>query len=258
MFDALDQKIAAIARQIAAELAEFDHHSPDAPIPAASVDNLAAAMDQALLHPAATVEQVRQLCAEAKHFGFASACVQSSYVPLCVELLADSPVKVCSVIGFPHGACSTAAKAVEAAQAIDDGADELDMVQNIGWLKSGQYAAVHEDIRAVVDVAEGHVVKVIIETALLSEEEKIAACLIARHAGAHYVKTSTGFASGGATIEDVVLMRRVVGPEMGVKASGGIRDAETARRFLAAGANRLGVSAGPTILQGTATTPGGY
>ncbi|RIK55940.1 MAG: deoxyribose-phosphate aldolase [Chloroflexi bacterium] len=207
-------------------------------------------IDHTLLKPDATEAQVRQLCAEAKQYGFASVCVNPTWVGLCRDLLVDSPVKVCSVAGFALGATLPEVKAFEAERAILSGAHEVDMVINVGRLKSGDNQTVFQDIAAVVSVAHrlGAVLKAILETALLSEEEKIAACALAQAAGADFVKTSTGF-NGGATVADVALMRRVVGPAMGVKAAGGIRTAAELRAMVAAGANRIGASAGVKIMQ---------
>jgi deoxyribose-phosphate aldolase len=173
-------------------------------------------------------------------------------VKLCADLLKGTDVKVCTVIGFPLGATDPKVKAFEAEEAISDGATEIDMVINIGALKAGELKLVAQDIHGVVEVGHAHgaIVKVIIETSLLTEEEKVTACLLAKEAGADYVKTSTGFAGGGATIEDVTLMRRVIGPEMGVKASGGVKTFEDAQEMVAAGATRIGASAGVKILQG--------
>lgn len=212
---------------------------------------LAAFIDHTQLKPEARPSDILRLCEEAREHGFASVCVNSSYVAMCREALAGTPVKVCTVVGFPLGAMSTAGKSAETAAAVDDGAQEIDMVLPIGRLRSALYPYVHEDIRAVVEAAKGNAVKVIIETALLDEEQKIAACLIAKAAGAHFVKTCTGFSGGAATVEDIALMRRVVGDSMGVKASGGIRDAATARALIAAGANRLGASGGVAIVRET-------
>ncbi len=222
---------------------------------------IAGMIDHTLLKPDATADQIAQLCYEARKYGFASVCVNPVHVRLCAELLRDTPVKVCTVVGFPLGAIPPDVKALEARRAIDDGATEIDMVINIGALKAGDHQLVAEDIRGVVQVCHtaGVLVKVIIETSLLSYEEKITACLLARQAGADYVKTSTGFAGGGATVEDVALMRRVVGPEMGVKASGGIKTFEQARSLVQAGATRIGASAGVRIVQkaseGTSAKP---
>jgi deoxyribose-phosphate aldolase len=207
-------------------------------------------IDHTLLKPEATREQIDRLCGEALAHRFASVCVNPAYVGRCAELLRGSEVKVCTVVGFPLGATTTAVKAYETRQAIDDGATEIDMVINVGALKSGDTAAVQADIAAVVDAAHaaGALVKVIIETALLSDDEKATACRLAQAAGAEFVKTSTGFGPGGATVEDVALMRRVVGPEMGVKASGGVRNYADVQAMVAAGATRIGASAGVAIV----------
>jgi deoxyribose-phosphate aldolase len=209
-------------------------------------------IDHTLLKPDATQDQVAQLCYEARKHAFASVCVNPSYVKLCADLLRDSDVLVCTVIGFPLGATSTEAKAFEAQKALRDGASEVDMVINVGALKSRDYERVEGDIAAVARVvhAGGAILKVIIEAALLTDEEKVAACQLARVAGADFVKTSTGFGPGGATAEDVALMRRVVGPQMGVKASGGIRSLADAQKMIAAGATRIGASASVKIVGG--------
>lgn len=211
---------------------------------------LASMIDHTILKPEAGKEQVETICREAREYGFASVCVNSSYVPLCAELLRDTEVKVCTVIGFPLGAMSTAAKAAEARQAILNGAEELDMVIHIGMLKDGNNEYVEQDIHSVVEEARGKAaVKVIIETCLLSEEEKIRACLLAKKAGADYVKTSTGFSTGGATAEDIALMKKTVGKDMKVKASGGIRTREKAEEMRKAGADRIGTSSGIRIVE---------
>jgi deoxyribose-phosphate aldolase len=209
---------------------------------------VASTIDHTLLKPDATRAQIQQLCAEAAEYQFASVCVNPGWVALASQCLADAEPVVATVIGFPLGATLPQAKAQETALALAAGATEFDMVINIGALKSKDFALVAQDIAGVVEAAAGHTVKVIIETALLTESEKVEACVIAKAAGAHYVKTSTGFAGKGATTEDVALMRRVVGPDMGVKASGGIRSAKDALAMLAAGATRLGVSAGIQIM----------
>ncbi len=211
---------------------------------------LAKIIDHTLLKPEATEAEIDQLCQEAVTHQFASVCVNPSWVSRAVHQLQDSNVKVCTVIGFPLGATSTQVKAFEAKEAIRQGAEELDMVLHTGKLKAKDQLEVREDISAVVKAAEGKVVKVILETALLTKEEIKMACLTAKEAGAHFVKTSTGFSSGGATLEDVRLMREVVGSEMGVKASGGIRDAKTALEMVAAGATRIGASASVAIVTG--------
>ena len=206
-------------------------------------------IDHTLLKPDATVEQITKLCQEAREYKFASVCVNSCWVRLCSELLRGSGVAVCTVVGFPLGAMIPEAKAFEAEAAIENGATEIDMVINVGALKSKDYRMVAKDIQGVCDAVHQHgaLLKVIIETCLLTREEKVIACLLAKNAGADYVKTSTGFSTGGATVEDVALMRSIVGEEMGVKASGGIRDKATAEAMLDAGADRLGASAGVQI-----------
>ena len=206
--------------------------------------NLARYIDHTNLNPAATAEDIRKLCAEARECGFASVCVNSSRVPLAASLLEGSTVSVCCVVGFPLGAMSSEAKAFEARTAAAGGASEIDMVINVGLLKDGDAKAVEDDIRSVVEAVPEAAVKVIIETCLLTREEKIAACRIAEAAGAKFVKTSTGFSTGGATVEDVrlSLMRDSVSASVKVKASGGIRDAAAARAMIEAGAERLGTS----------------
>ena len=208
---------------------------------------LAKHIDHTLLKPDASEDAVRRLCAEAREFGFASVCVNGSFTELVARELKGSGVKTCVVVGFPLGAGTSAAKAFETADAVSRGAEEIDMVLSVGRLRSGETAAVREDIRAVVKAAEGALVKVILETCLLTDEQKELACRLAEEAGAHFVKTSTGFSTGGATVEDVALMRRVVGDRLGVKASGGIRTREDAERMIAAGASRIGASASVTI-----------
>lgn len=214
--------------------------------------NLAGLIDHTLLKPDATPDQIAQLCFEARKYNFASVCINPAWVSLCAQLLQGSPVKVCTVIGFPLGASAPEVKAFETQNAIDHGATEIDMVINIGALKARDLELVAKDIRGVVNVAHGrgYIVKVILETVLLTDEEKTIGCLIAKEAGADFVKTSTGFAGGGATVHDVALMRRVVGPEMGVKASGGVRTYEDAEKMVQAGATRIGASAGVKIIQG--------
>jgi deoxyribose-phosphate aldolase len=214
--------------------------------------NLAAMIDHTMLKPDVTPDQIAQLCFEARKYGFASVCVNPGHVKLCADLLRGSKVKVCTVIGFPLGATSPEAKVYETETALRDGATEIDMVINIGALKGGDFTWVARDIRGVVETshAGGAIVKVIIETSLLNQEEKIKACLLAKEADADFVKTSTGFAGGGATVEDIALMRRVVGPDMGVKASGGVRTFEEAKSLVEAGATRIGASAGVKIVQG--------
>ncbi len=211
---------------------------------------LAAMIDHTLLRPDATTGEIERHCAEAKEYGFASVCVNSCHVRRCAQLLAGSRVKVCTTIAFPLGAISTAAKTCEAVQALDDGARELDMVMNIGMLKSGNHTAAEDDIRAVVRIAHerGAIVKVILETGLLNDGEKVIACRLAQDANADFVKTSTGFGHGGATVADVQLLRNSVGPSMGVKASGGIKTRRDAEEMITAGASRIGASAGIRIV----------
>ncbi len=213
--------------------------------------SVAALIDHTLLRPQATADQVRALCREAREHRFAAVCIHPYWVPLAVaELAGDVPAA--TVVGFPLGANATVAKAFETETAVRAGAREIDMVLNIGELRAGNTTAVHDDIRAVCTAAEGALVKVILETALLDDEQKRTACALARQAGAHFVKTSTGFAASGATVADVALLRAAAGPDMGVKASGGIRTLEDLRRMTAAGANRIGTSSGVAILQATA------
>lgn len=212
---------------------------------------LARLIDHTMLKPDATPVEIRNLCDEALRYRFASVCINPSYVPLAVAKLADTEVEVCSVIGFPLGATTTTTKVCEAQQALEDGATELDMVLHIGALKAGDADLVGEDIEAVARVCReaGALLKVIIETALLDDEEKALACRIAEQSGADYVKTSTGFAATGAKVEDVRLMRQAVGPQMSVKAAGGIHSYEEAVAMIEAGASRLGASAGIQIVE---------
>lgn len=209
-------------------------------------------IDHTLLKPDATQDQIAQLCYEARKCQFASVCVNPSHVKLCADLLKDTDVRVCTVVGFPLGATSTETKVFEAQKAIRDGATEVDMVINVGALKSRDYELVQRDIASVVRAchAGGALLKVIIEAALLNDEEKVAACQLVKVSGGDFVKTSTGFGPGGATAEDVALMRRVVGPSVGVKASGGIRTFDDAQKMIAAGASRIGASASVKIIQG--------
>lgn len=211
-------------------------------------------IDHTLLKPDATREQIERLCAEARRYRFKSVCVNPTWVPLCVSLLAETPdVLVCTVVGFPLGANTPEVKSYEARQAIDAGAREVDMVMNVGALKSGDLELVERDIRAVVEVAHagGALCKVILETGLLAVEEIETACRIAGVAGADFVKTSTGFGPGGATVEHIALMRQAVGPQIGVKASGGVRTFEDVQALIAAGATRIGASAGVRIVEQT-------
>ena len=217
-----------------------------------------ARIDHTLLKPEATRDGIEQLCKEAAENCFASVCVNPTWVSLCADLLRESPVKVCTVVGFPLGATLPEVKAFEARRAIQNGAREVDMVINIGALKSHDHALVERDIRAVVEACGPHVVsKVILEMTLLTQEEKVAGCSLAKAAGADFVKTSTGYAGGGATIDDVKLMRQVVGADMGIKAAGGIRNEEDAKKMIAAGATRLGTSASIKIVRGE-TVKAGY
>lgn len=210
-------------------------------------------IDHTMLAPDATLERIEKLCAEAKEYDFASVCVNTCWVEKCAELLKESSVNVCTVIGFPLGAMSTECKAYEANWAVRHGATEVDMVLNVGFVKSGKIKEAEEDIRRVKEACEGKLLKVILETCLLTDEEKELACRIAVAAGADYVKTSTGFSKGGATVQDVALMRKCVGNNLGVKASGGIRDYDTAMKMISAGASRLGCSAGVAIVNGAAS-----
>jgi deoxyribose-phosphate aldolase len=215
--------------------------------------NIASLVDHTLLKTDATADQIIKLCAEAREYNFASVCINPGYVALATRELKGCPVKVCTVIGFPLGATTSASKAFEARDAIVNGADEVDMVINVGAIKSGDWDLVHADIEAVVGAAKGQATtKVILETCLLTDDEKIKACLVCKALGADFVKTSTGFSTGGATVEDVALMRQTIGPDMGVKASGGIRDLATAQAMVDAGATRLGTSAGVAIAKGQA------
>ncbi len=218
--------------------------------------SLARMIDHTLLKPDATADKIAQLCFEAKKHHFASVCVNPANVKLCADLLRNTDVRVCTVIGFPLGATSTEVKVFETRKALEDGATEIDMVINIGALKAGDTELVAHDIHEVVKVAHAAdaLVKVIIEAALLSDEEKVVASLLAKQAGADFVKTSTGFSSGGATVHDVALMRKAVGPDLGVKAAGGIHTHEEAEQMIAAGATRIGASAGIKIIQ--ADNPG--
>ncbi len=235
---------------------------PAAPLPLReeTPDNskLAKMIDHTLLMPDTTELEIKNHCAEASQFGFFSVCVQPSWVSLCSNLLKNSPVKICTVIGFPSGANSPGVKAYETAEAIRNGADEIDMVLNIGALKSSDFDGVKNDIKAVLESCSGRPLKVILETALLSREEIIIACRICKEAGVQFVKTSTGFSKGGATIEHIRLMRHVVGPELGVKASGGVRDSKFAKELIEAGATRIGASASIAIVKGENPGEGDY
>ncbi|WP_041274826.1 deoxyribose-phosphate aldolase [Desulforamulus reducens] len=214
---------------------------------------LAKMIDHTVLKAVASKKDIVMLCQEAKEYGFASVCINPFFVPLAVEQLKDSEVVVCTVIGFPLGSTTTASKVAETVEAVQNGAKEVDMVINVGALKDGQTEVVFNDMKAVVEAAQSvnpeAITKVIIETCYLTKEEKIQACELAKKAGAHFVKTSTGFGSGGATTEDVALMRQIVGPNLGVKASGGIKNARDALAMMQAGASRIGASAGVAIVQ---------
>ncbi|MFP5518412.1 MAG: deoxyribose-phosphate aldolase [Bdellovibrionia bacterium] len=213
-------------------------------------------IDHTLLKPETTIQQIESLCREAIEFEFFSVCINPAFVKSAKKLLNHSKVKVCTVIGFPLGATATAVKAFETQQALADGADEFDMVISIGMLKSGDLNYVKNDIAAVVKAAQGKTVKVIIETSLLTQDEKRIACELSVQAGAHFVKTSTGFSGGGANIDDVLLMKSTVGNSAQVKASGGIKDAAFAKNLIAAGATRLGTSSGVNLVKGLAAGAG--
>ena len=213
--------------------------------------NVAGLIDHTLLKADATKEQIKVLCEEAREYNFASVCVNPTWVKYASELLEGSEVKVCTVIGFPLGATTPETKAFETKDAISNGAHEVDMVINIGALKDKDDELVERDIRAVVAASTGKALsKVIIETSLLTDEEKVRACELAVKAGTDYVKTSTGFSTGGATVEDIALMRKTVGPDIGVKASGGVRNTSDAQNVIEAGATRIGASAGVSIVKG--------
>jgi deoxyribose-phosphate aldolase len=248
-----DALIRKLSRQVQAILTEARSEArtgrmrPDLGTPVQGP--LSAIVDHTLLKPEATARQIEMLCLEAKEYSFASVCVNSVFVPLALELLNGSTVKVCTVVGFPLGASLPQVKEYEAKEALVRGAQEIDMVLHIGALKHRDLVAVFEDIGDVATVCHDHdaLCKVIIETSLLSDEEKILACLLAKRAGADFVKTSTGFNGGGATVEDITLMRAIVGDGMGVKASGGVRDLAAAQAMVQAGANRIGTSSGVSI-----------
>lgn len=280
--DSLDDLVARIARQVEqrlqreavhplpavtgtwydqtglrAALADVDRLGTDGSAGSAArvaAPELARHIDHTLLKPDATRADIVRVCEEARTHRFASVCVNSTWIPLVAELLRGSDVMPICVVGFPLGATLTAAKAAEARFAVAAGAREIDMVINVGALKSGDHGLVLDDVRAVVTASQGRPVKVILETSLLTDEEKVAACALAKAGGAAFVKTSTGFGGGGATVADVALMRRVVGPELGVKASGGVRSLEDARALLGAGADRLGASASVAIVSGGASS----
>lgn len=214
------------------------------------MNNIASMIDHTLLKPEATRVEIETLCSEAKEYKFKAVCINPYYINYCKDLLKDTDVKIATVIGFPLGANTSKVKAFETKNAIEDGADEIDMVINIGALKNKDYMVVKKDIEEVVKAAgEEIIVKVIIETSLLNKEEKVKACELAMQAGANFVKTSTGFCSGGATAEDVKLMKSVVGDKLQVKASGGVRSMETAKEMIENGATRLGTSSGVKIVK---------
>lgn len=250
--------LAALIQEKTHQLLAAETPTAELSVPALSAAQTAGYIDHTLLKPEATASQIRQLCQEALTYRFASVCVNPTWVSLCAELLAGSTVKTCTVAGFPLGATLSEVKAAETAAVIRQGAQEVDMVLNVGRLKDQAYQVVYDDIAAVVAAAkpQGVVVKVILETFLLTEAEKIAASILTQAAGADFVKTATGFNGGGATVADVQLMRRAVGPLMGVKAAGGIRTTLDAQQMIAAGATRLGASAGVKIMQGV-TVPTG-
>ncbi len=253
----LDKLIEKIAEEIYQKISKENNGSDSKE--SSSNNDLAGLIDHTLLKPEATEADIKRMCEEAIKYKFKSVCVNTHYVPLVSRLLAGSGVLTCGVVGFPLGAMTSRAKADETSDAIKNGANEIDMVINIGALKSGDWNIVKKDIEGVVGVARNRaLVKVILETSLLTDEEKIKACTIAKMAGADFVKTSTGFNKGGATVEDIKLMRQVVGPKMGVKASGGVRDEETARAMIAAGATRIGTSSGINIVTGKKAASGTY
>ena len=219
---------------------------------------LAKWIDHTLLKPDATQKDIESICADARDHGFASVCINPTWVPVAYKMLRGYESRVCTVIGFPLGATFPEAKATEAKLAVEQGADEIDMVINVGALKSGDYQLVEHDIRSVVRASGRRLVKVILETCLLTDEEKVQASAISKKAGANFVKTSTGFSTGGATVKDVALMRKVVGSEMGVKASGGVRTYEEACKMVEAGATRIGASASVAIVGNGSTSKDGY
>ncbi|MGH0052529.1 MAG: deoxyribose-phosphate aldolase [Sphaerochaetaceae bacterium] len=214
-------------------------------------EDVAKYIDHTVLAATATRSRIEKLCKEAIQYHFASVCVNSCWVPLCAKLLEKSDVKVCTVIGFPLGAMATESKAYEAGMAVKAGAEEVDMVINVGYLKNHDDDLVQDDIKTVKKACGKALLKVIIETCLLNEEEKVRACRLAMSSGADFVKTSTGFSTGGATVKDIKLMRKTVGPDLGVKASGGVRTYEDAIAMIEAGATRIGASSGIAIVEGS-------
>jgi len=243
-----EKEIDQVIDKVIAELAGNSPVTARQHIISGSPQRLASMIDHTLLKPDATRQQIEQLCREAIQYGFATVCVNPTWVKIAADLVQNTEVIVCSVAGFPLGANTQCLKVDEAKRAVADGAQEIDMVMNIGRFKSGDLEFVFTDIRRVLEASKPALLKVIIETCLLNDEEKVAACVISQQAGAHFVKTSTGFNGGGATGSDVALMRRVVGECMGVKAAGGIRDRQTALAMIRAGANRIGASAGVSIV----------
>lgn len=259
----LERIVDAITQRVQSELKRQGRGAGDAgpvgrPSGESSTQGLAQFIDHTLLKPEATQDQLKVLCDEAREYSFYSVCVNSSNVPFCRKMLGGSGVKVVAVVGFPLGAASTETKVFEARDAVAHGAEEVDMVINIGELKSRNYRFVENDIRRLVEAVAPARVKVIIETGMLTQNEKIAACVLSKAAGAHFVKTSTGFNKGGATVEDVALMKELVGADMEVKASGGIRDQQTALAMLKAGATRIGASASVEIATGKKGGGKGY
>ena len=236
-----------VENQVPANFGHFPHPPFEAVIPENS-RQLAGYIDHTLLKPEATEEHILELCDEAERYRFTAVCVHPCWVAMCKSRLPHSEVKICSVAGFPLGANDSMMKAHEARKAVQDGADEIDMVINIGRLKMGDYLYVYKEIKELVDESRPAIIKVILETCLLSPDEIVAGCVICKMAGVHYVKTSTGFSTSGARAEDIALMRRVVGQDIGVKAAGGIRNRETALEMIKAGATRIGTSAGIKIV----------
>jgi len=253
----LDKLIDKIAEEVLRKISNENNGSNSTQF--TSNNDIASIIDHTLLKPEATANDITKVCKEAMEYNFKSVCINTHYVTLVSGLLRGSGVDTCCVVGFPLGASSTRAKIDETYDALKNGANEIDMVINIGALKSGDWNTVKRDIEGVTNAARGRaLVKVILETSLLNDEEKIRACTIAKMAGADFVKTSTGFNTGGATVEDIRLMRETVGPKMGVKASGGVRDTKTARAMMAAGASRIGTSSGINIVRGSKPTSGTY
>ncbi len=220
--------------------------------------NIAGIIDHTILKPEAPRDELKKVCEEARTYGFATVCVNSCNIPFVARLLKGSAVKPIAVVGFPLGSATSTSKAFEAKEAISSGAQEIDMVINIGALKSKDYALVFDDIKKVVEASKPYKVKVILETSKLSDDEKVIACVLSKTAGAHFVKTSTGFGGGGATVDDIKLMRRIVGPDMEVKASGGIKTMDDAKAMMQAGANRIGASASVVIVTGGKSKASGY